>query len=61
MKPQTIALTLSLIGAIVGEFVSATSGLGYLIANFNFQLKTADAFATLVMRAAFGISMVSTP
>jgi NitT/TauT family transport system permease protein len=50
-----IGILLSLIGAIVGEFVSATSGLGYLIANFNFQLKTAAAFAALVMLAAFGI------
>jgi NitT/TauT family transport system permease protein len=50
-----IGILLSLIGAIVGEFVSATAGLGYLIANFNFQLKTASAFAALLMLAAFGI------
>lgn len=50
-----IGILLSLIGAIVGEFVSATAGLGYLIANYNFQLKTASAFAALVMLVLLGI------
>jgi NitT/TauT family transport system permease protein len=50
-----IGILLSLIGAIVGEFVSSTSGLGYLIANFNYQLKTAAAFAALLMLAIFGV------
>ena len=50
-----IGILLSLIGAIVGEFVSSTAGLGYLIANFNHQLKTAAAFAALLMLAIFGI------
>jgi NitT/TauT family transport system permease protein len=50
-----IGILLSLIGAIVGEFVSATAGLGYLIANYNFQLKTASAFAALVMLVVLGI------
>jgi NitT/TauT family transport system permease protein len=50
-----IGILLSLIGAIVGEFVSATAGLGYLIANYNFQLKTASAFAALVMLVLLGL------
>jgi NitT/TauT family transport system permease protein len=50
-----IGILLSLIGAVVGEFVSSTAGLGYLIANFNHQLKTAAAFAALLMLAIFGI------
>jgi len=50
-----IGILLALIGAIVGEFVSSTAGLGYLIANYNFQLKTAAAFAALVMLVLLGV------
>lgn len=51
-----IGILLSLIGAIVGEFVSSTAGLGYLIANYNHQLQTAAAFAALVMLVVLGIA-----
>jgi NitT/TauT family transport system permease protein len=51
-----IGILLSLIGAIVGEFVSATAGLGYLIANYNHQLQTAAAFAALVMLVVLGVA-----
>ncbi len=50
-----IGILLSLIGAIVGEFISSTEGLGYLILNYNFQLQTAAAFAALVMLIVLGI------
>lgn len=50
-----IGILLALIGAIVGEFASSTAGLGYLIANYNFQLKTAAAFAALVMLVVLGV------
>lgn len=50
-----IGILLSLIGAIVGEFISSTAGLGYLIANYNFQLRTDAAFAALIMLVALGI------
>jgi NitT/TauT family transport system permease protein len=49
-----IGILLSLIGAVVGEFVSSTVGLGYLIANYNTQLKTAAAFAALAMLVVLG-------
>ena len=49
-----IGILMSLIGAVVGEFVSSTAGLGYLIANWNFQLKTAAAFAALTMLVLLG-------
>ena len=52
----TPGILLSLIGAVVGEFVSSTVGLGYLIANYNTQLKTAAAFAALAMLAALGVA-----
>jgi NitT/TauT family transport system permease protein len=51
-----IGILLALIGAIVGEFVSSTAGLGYLIANYNHQLQTAAAFAALVMLVALGMA-----
>jgi NitT/TauT family transport system permease protein len=51
-----IGILLSLIGAVVGEFVSSTVGLGYLIANYNMQLKTAAAFAALAMLVALGVA-----
>jgi NitT/TauT family transport system permease protein len=51
-----IGILLSLIGAVVGEFVSSTVGLGYLIANYNTQLKTAAAFAALAMLVALGVA-----
>ena len=50
-----IGILLSLIGAIVGEFISSTKGLGYLIMNYNFQLQTAAAFAALVMLIVLGV------
>ena len=50
-----IGILLALIGAIVGEFVSATEGLGYLIANYNFQLQTAAAFAALALLVVLGV------
>jgi NitT/TauT family transport system permease protein len=49
-----IGILMSLIGAVVAEFVSSTVGLGYLIANYNFQLKTAAAFAALVILVVLG-------
>lgn len=42
-----MAGTLSVIGAIVGEFVGASAGLGYLIQVGNSQLNTALVFAAL--------------
>jgi NitT/TauT family transport system permease protein len=50
-----IGILLALTGAIVGEFVSATAGLGYLIAIYNSQLHTAAAFAALVMLVLLGV------
>jgi NitT/TauT family transport system permease protein len=50
-----IGILLALTGAIVGEFVSATAGLGYLIAIYNSQLQTAAAFAALVMLVLLGV------
>lgn len=49
------ALTLALLGAIVGEFVGASEGLGVLINEFNFQLEVALAFGVVVYLALIGL------
>jgi NitT/TauT family transport system permease protein len=48
------ALTFAVIGALVGEFVGASSGLGYLLNLYNFQLRIDSAFAVIVVLAAIG-------
>lgn len=49
------ALTLALLGAIVGEFVGASEGLGVLVKEFNFQLEVAKGFAVVVFLAVIGL------
>lgn len=49
------ALTLALLGAIVGEFVGASEGLGVLVKEFNFQLEVAKGFAVVVFLAIIGL------
>lgn len=50
-------ISLALIGAIVGEFVSASEGLGVLIQRFSFQLLLPQAFACLIMLTVMGLSL----
>lgn len=52
-----IAIVLSVIGAIVGEFVGARAGLGYLIMQMNFNFDIAGVFAILVILSALGVSL----
>jgi len=52
-----IAGILSVIGAIVGEFVGAREGLGYLILYRNFQLDMPGVFAILLILSLMGIGM----
>lgn len=49
------ALTLALLGAIVGEFVGASEGLGVLIKELNFQLEVAMGFAVVIFLAVIGL------
>jgi NitT/TauT family transport system permease protein len=49
-----IGLVLSVLGAIVGEFVGAKVGLGYLILQMNFNLDVAEMFAVLVVLGFLG-------
>ncbi|SLN65249.1 ABC transporter permease [Roseisalinus antarcticus] len=53
-------ISLALIGAIVGEFVSASEGLGVLIQRFSFQLQLPQAFACLIMLTVMGLLLYGT-
>lgn len=48
------ALTFAVIGAIVGEFVGASEGLGYLVELYKNQLRIDRVFAVIVILAAIG-------
>ena len=49
-----VAIVLSVIGAVVGEFVGASSGIGYYILFANARLDTASMFAGFVLLALIG-------
>ncbi|MEJ0049881.1 MAG: ABC transporter permease [Methylovirgula sp.] len=51
-----IASTLAVVGAIVGEFVSADKGLGYLVLVANGNLDTRLVFACVFMLTALGLA-----
>jgi NitT/TauT family transport system permease protein len=48
-------ITLALIGAIVGEFVATSEGLGMLIDRFTFQLAMDYSFAVLILLMVVGL------
>jgi NitT/TauT family transport system permease protein len=50
-----VALMMAVIGAIVGEFVSAKAGLGFLILQKNFSMDMAGVFAILIVLSAIGV------
>jgi NitT/TauT family transport system permease protein len=50
-----ISIALSVIGAVVAEFVAAEQGLGYLIFSANTNLDTKLVFAGVVLLAVMGI------
>jgi NitT/TauT family transport system permease protein len=52
-----VAITLAVIGAVIGEFVGSTEGLGHLLLVANSQVNTALAFAALVGLAVLGIGL----
>jgi len=54
------AAGLSLVGAVVGEFISAERGLGVLVQQFSSQLAIADAFAVIVMLMFLGLLLYGT-
>jgi NitT/TauT family transport system permease protein len=50
-----VATSLALIGAVVGEFVSAASGLGFLVIVANRNLQTSLMFAVFIVLSLIGI------
>lgn len=51
------AMTLALIGAIVGEFIGASQGMGVLVKTFNFNLQVADGFAVIIALSFVGLAL----
>ena len=52
-----VAAVLSVIGAIVGEFVGAQAGLGYMIQQATFNFDIAGVFAILIILAGMGVGL----
>lgn len=50
-----VAISLALVGAIVGEFVASQRGLGYVILSAQGMFDTARVFAALLMLAVLGV------
>lgn len=57
MAGLEIAMVLSLIGAIVAEFVGAQSGLGMLITSMNFTMDVAGQFSVLLILSVLGLAL----
>lgn len=52
-----VAATLAVTGAVVGEFVGANSGLGYVILQANGNIDTATLFVALIIMSAMGVAL----
>lgn len=50
-----IGVSLALIGAVVGEFLSSQRGLGYLISSASVNMSVATMFAGVVLLAVIGV------
>jgi len=50
-----VAMALSVVGAVVGEWVGSTHGLGYLMLHFENRGETAGLFATVAVLTVMGI------
>jgi NitT/TauT family transport system permease protein len=55
MAGLDIAMIFALIGAIVAEFVGATSGLGMLIQSMNFTMDVSGQFSVLIILSVVGL------
>jgi NitT/TauT family transport system permease protein len=52
-----VAVTMSMIGVIVGEFVTAQAGLGYIIMMASSAAETALVFAAIILLCAAGVGL----
>jgi len=50
-----VSITFAVIGAVVAEFITGNTGLGYLIIVANTEVNTSMAFAALICLSAIGI------
>ena len=50
-----ISTGLAIVGAVVGEFVGASKGIGYVILVSSYHLETVTMFAAITMSASAGI------
>ncbi len=55
MAGLDVAMIFALIGAIVGEFVGAQSGLGMLIQSMNFTMDVSGQFSVLLILSVIGL------
>jgi NitT/TauT family transport system permease protein len=54
-----VAMSLALVGAIVGEFVSSQRGLGYVILTAQGTFDTPRVFAAIVILAVLGVALIA--
>jgi NitT/TauT family transport system permease protein len=52
-----VAITMAVIGVVIGEFISSHAGLGFYILNAGSRLNTAEVFAALVVLCALGVAL----
>jgi putative hydroxymethylpyrimidine transport system permease protein len=52
-----VAAVLAPIGAVIGEWVGASSGLGYLMLNANARVRTDEMFAALMVLSVMTVSL----
>ncbi len=52
-----VSITLAVIGAVIGEYVGANEGLGYLILTATAELKTALVFGCMFLLSVIGIGL----
>lgn len=56
----SLGIPLSVLGAVVGEFVGASSGLGFFIMTQSYYLRTPEMFAAVAVTAAGSVGAVLT-
>jgi NitT/TauT family transport system permease protein len=52
-----IAITMAVIGVIIGEFISAQAGLGFYILYASSRMETAVIFAALFVLCVIGVAV----
>lgn len=59
LSGSKVAITLAVVGAVIGEFIGSSEGLGNLLLVANSQVNTPLAFAALVALAVLGLALYS--